>query len=93
VDPRVEPAGDHEERGSLFFDGRYGALTPSLESLSLPGTLGPDPRARQSTLEPALALRVDARIIPGFQTGHGTPNDDPGTGHDQRGYVPLASLH
>jgi hypothetical protein len=28
-----------------------------------------------------------------LRTGHGTPNDNPKTEHDQQGYVPFASLH
>jgi hypothetical protein len=55
--------------------------------LSLPGS------TRQATLEPAAAVRMDARIILGFQTGHGTPNGNPRTGHDKTRYVSLASLH
>jgi AhpD family alkylhydroperoxidase len=47
------------------------ARTHSLDSLSLPGL------TRQSILEPAPALRVDARVKPG---------------HDKQRYVPFASV-
>jgi hypothetical protein len=36
---------------------------------------------------------VDARIILGFQTGHGAPNGNPRTGHDKQVYAPFASVH
>jgi hypothetical protein len=36
---------------------------------------------------------VDAWVILGFQTRHGTLNGNPRTGHDRQGHVPFASLH
>ena len=54
--------------------------------LSLPGS------TRQSARGPAPALRLDARIILGFQAGH-WPERCPGNGHDERWCVPLAALH
>ena len=46
--------------------------------LSVPGL------SRQSAPEPARALRLDARVMLRFQSGHGAPDGDPGTGHDKR---------
>ena len=69
------PAGarnDDPLTARLLATVRTSALTHSLDSLSLPGL------TRQSTLEPAPALGVDARVKPG---------------HDKQRYVPFASLH
>jgi hypothetical protein len=73
-------------------------LIPLSSSGSRPGTAlrtvtrGPG-LTRQSIPKVAADWRVDARIILGFQTGHGAANGNPRTGHDKRVYAPFASVH
>jgi hypothetical protein len=55
--------------------------------LSLPGL------TRKSIPKGRGRLESDARIILGFQTGHGAPNGNPRTGHDKQVYAPFASVH
>ena len=64
---------DAAKRKNALVDRRMRSI-----SLSLPGL------TRQSTLALTRALRVDARVILGFQTGHRAPNGNPRTGHDNR---------